>query len=265
MRFYPQLGSGATVQFPLTTSSTARTVENEMTDGWRVQWSDEAERSTRWVCRYQELLPAEWSAIRQLFDDCEGRLGEFVFPDPMANLLAWSEDFARPDWAKSVGLGVQSVVTGPVVGTNAARVAVTGAVAGELLQTVALPGWYFTTFSIWVRGVAASSINLVRKSGAVSDTATIGIDGTWKRVSFSGNTAGGPGSNQFGVAIPAGGAVELFGAQLEAQPSASTYKKTLAASGVYQAARFDADELRPTLTAVDRVQVAVPIVARRGV
>lgn len=265
MRFYPQLTTGSTVQFPLVSSIAARTVENEMADGARVQWSDEAERSTRWVCRYQELLPAEWSAIRQLFDDCEGRLGEFVFPDPMGNLLAWSEDFARPDWAKSVGLTVQGAVAGPAAGTSGARVAVTGVAAGELLQTVALPGWYFTTFSIWVRGVSASSIDLVRKSGAVSQTATIAIDGTWKRVSLSGTTAGGPEANQFGLAIPAGAAVELFGAQLEAQPSASTYKRTLAASGIYQAARFDADELRPLMTAVDRVQVTVPMVARRGV
>ncbi|MCX6596463.1 MAG: hypothetical protein NTV70_08860 [Acidobacteria bacterium] len=264
MKFYPQLVTGATVQFPLTATNSARTVENELADGRRVQWSDASERLSRWVCTYQELLPSEWAALRQLFDECEGRLEEFVFPDPMGNLLVWSEDFSRAEWMKS-GVNLQGAVAGPLGGTTGTRVVATGSVTGELVQAVALPGWYSTTFSVWVRSEAAGVMELVRRSGAVSQTVSVRTGANWKRVSLSGTTAGGPEPNQFGLAVPAGGAIEVFGAQLEAQPAASAYKKTSAMSGLYLGARFDADELRPTMTAVDRVRVAVPMVARRGV
>jgi hypothetical protein len=216
------------------------------------------------VCTYQELLPSEWAALRQLFDDCEGRLGEFVFPDPSGNLLAWSEDFSRPQWMKA-GVGIQAGGVGPLAGTSGSRVVATTAVMGELLQTVALPGWYHTAFSVWVRSATGGSIDLVRRCGSVSQAVAITVGTNWKRVVFSGTTASGPEPTQFGVAVPAGGAVEIFGAQLEAQPAMATYKKTAATSGLYLTARFDTDELRPMMTALDRVRVVVPMVARRGV
>ncbi len=264
MKFYPQLVTGATVQFPVVSTSVARTVENEMGDGRRVQWSDDSERLARWVCTYQELLPSEWAALRQLFDECEGRLGEFVFPDPASNLLAWSEDFSRPDWLKA-GVTLQGGGVGPLQGTSGTRLVAPNAVAGELIQTVQLPGWYYTVFSVWVRSATAGTIDLVRRCGSVSRALVMATSSNWKRVVVSGTTASGPETTQFGVAIPAGGAVEIFGAQLEAQPAESGYKRTSATSGLYLTARFDTDELRPMMTALDRVRVVVPMVARRGV
>ena len=264
MRFYPQLQTGATVQHPLLASSFARTVENELPGGRRRQWSDEPERWSRWVCAYQDLLPAEWNALRQLFDDCEGRLGEFVFPDPLGNLLVWSQEFSRPGWV-ATGLSFQGSVPGPMQGSNGTRLAASGAGAGELLQTVFLPGWYVTTLSLWVRSSSGGAVELVRRSGSVTQSVFVRGNGNWTRVSLSGATSGGPEPNQFGVAVPAGGTVEIFGAQLEAQPAPSSYKPTSATGGLFLAARFDTDELQPTMTATNKIKVAVPIVARRGV
>lgn len=264
MTFYPQLQTGATVQHPLAASSFARTVENELRDGRRRQWSDEPERWSRWVCAYQDLLPAEWNALRQLFDDCEGRLGEFVFPDPLGNLLVWSEDFLRPGWVSS-GLTFQGSVAGPLPGTNGTRLTASGAGTGELLQTVFLPGWYVTTLSVWVRSSSGGTAQLVRRSGSVTQSVFVRGNGNWTRVLLSGATNGGPEPNQFGVAVASGATVEVYGAQLEAQPAPSPYKRTSAVGGMYLAARFDTDELEPTMTATNRIKVEVPIVARRGV
>jgi len=53
----------------------------------------------------------------------------------------------------------------------------------------------------------------------------------------------------FGVQLPAGVQVDTFGAQVEAQPGAGLYKKTIDLAGVYSSARFSSDLLSFTATA----------------
>jgi hypothetical protein len=53
----------------------------------------------------------------------------------------------------------------------------------------------------------------------------------------------------FGVQLPAGVQVDAFGAQVEAQPGAGLYKKTIDQGGVYTATRFSSDLLSVTATA----------------
>jgi hypothetical protein len=56
----------------------------------------------------------------------------------------------------------------------------------------------------------------------------------------------------FGVQLPAGVQVDAFGAQVEAQPGAGLYKKTIDLGGVYTSTRFSTDLFVGTATAVNQ-------------
>jgi hypothetical protein len=70
---------------------------------------------------------------------------------------------------------------------------------------------------------------------------------SWTRAVLSGVVAGGDGV-AFGIEVSSGAAVEVFGAQVEAQPAAGIYKRTMMSGGIYENCRFDQDELLMTAT-----------------
>ena len=53
-----------------------------------------------------ELSDQEWQDIEDLFTEVEGRLQSFLFLEPGANLLSWSEQLSNPAWNKDAGLAV---------------------------------------------------------------------------------------------------------------------------------------------------------------
>jgi hypothetical protein len=85
----------------------------------------------------------------------------------------------------------------------------------------------------------------------------------WRRFFVSANPGTSAESVAFEMEIPAGGSVELFGAQVEAQVGMSDYKKTGARGGVYTA-RFASDEFNATATGMDSYDAAIRIVATKG-
>jgi hypothetical protein len=68
-------------------------------------------------------------------------------------------------------------------------------------------------------------------------------------VFLSAATSDGADTSTFGVTIPAGAQVDLFGMQVAPQTGPSTYVQTLDRSGVYPATRFDSDSLSFTSSA----------------
>lgn len=56
----------------------------------------------------------------------------------------------------------------------------------------------------------------------------------------------------FGIQLPAGAQAQAFGAQVEAQPEAGPYKKTIDLGGVYTKTRFTTDLLSFTANAVNQ-------------
>jgi hypothetical protein len=61
--------------------------------------------------------------------------------------------------------------------------------------------------------------------------------------------------------MAAGGSVELFGMQVEAQMGPSDYKITGAVGGVYSKARFGSDQLTVTAQGTDVYDAVVQIVS----
>lgn len=243
MLVFPQLTTGATGQFPLVRRRSRRSVQNFLNDGSTVNYSDGSPRSNDWELSLRDLTDAEANAIQTLFQSVEGRRGAFTFLDPAANLIADSEDFSSSRWTNGPLIQITAGVADPLGGARAARLINAGQSSQALAQTLPAPGWFVFSLSVYGRSLSGGPISLTRSSASATHTRVFDLGDRWTRCVLSGalNTVGE--SVSFSVELPAGASVELFGFQVEAQPFASAYKRTINRNGVYSNARFDSDTL----------------------
>jgi hypothetical protein len=253
MSIYPQLISGTLSQFPLKKRLQTRTAINNLADGSCIKLADVYGGSTGWRLEYSGLTDAETASLRQFFESCEGSLNGFTFVDPAGNLLAWSEDLTNSVWQSGPLLTVTGGVGDPLGGKQGFNLANSGAAAQSISQTLNVPGGYVYSFSVYAQANPPASVIL--SIGAQSKSVAIGRN--WARVSFT--TSGDPTATSIPFAVQCGpGAVAVFGPQVEAQPAASSYKRS-STGGVYQSARFQDDALPCTSTAPNRNSVTVNI------
>jgi len=243
MRCFPQLA-----QFPVQRRRLARTVVNECADGRRLKVADAAGGGVEWRLRFQELSDEEAAALRTFFTESEGGLGSFTFLDPVDNLLRWSEGLDQAVWEKGPMLSLQSGDGRIWQASN------TGGAAQAITQLVEAPAEYCYCLSVWVRG--GGTVTLMR--GEARGTRQLKTE--WRRVTLSAQGPVAGDSVTFGLELPAGGAVELFGMQVEAQWGASAYKRTASRGGVYEGARFDQDELVMTSPGPGRHECELKVV-----
>jgi hypothetical protein len=74
----------------------------------------------------------------------------------------------------------------------------------------------------------------------------------WNRLVYAANSGNSESSVSFGIEIAPGAAIDLYGAQVEAQTGASPYRKTTSAGGVYPATRFRDNALTVSMTGPGR-------------
>jgi hypothetical protein len=238
MLVFPQLSSGAVAQVPLRRATGYRTLVNRMPGGQEIRLADLDYFERQWELPFEVLSDVEWQAIEDLFAATEGRLRSFLFLEPGENLLAWSEEFTESVWVAS-GVTVSEGIDDPEGGTAASRLSG----AGSLAQTLSIPSIYRYAGSIWARtSVAGATLRLTDGGGQVK-TAEFDAGGAWRRYDVSTAWTVETEAVVFSVTAPGGGVVDIFGAQLEAQPLASYYKKTLGRGGVHPGARFASDTL----------------------
>jgi hypothetical protein len=127
-----------------------------------------------------------------------------------------------------------------------------------LTQTLNVPGYFQYCLSVWVCSTSGSAVTL-----AVANSSKCFAVGTqWSRVYISANPGQtGATTVTFGVQVAAGGSVELFGMQAEAQPGPSDYKITGATGGVYPKARFGSDQITVTAQGTDVYDAVIQIVS----
>ena len=104
MTVFPQLSSGAVAQFPFRKELRFRTLVNQAADGSEIRFTDVDYRARAWELAVHQLSDQEWQSIEDLHNQVEGRLQTFLFLEPGANLLAWSEQFGDAVWQKSGGV-----------------------------------------------------------------------------------------------------------------------------------------------------------------
>ncbi len=262
MVVFPQLSSGAPTQYPALRRRRTRAITNQLLDGTVVGFADSGVEVNSWDLTLRDLCDSECDAIRILFEAVEGRKGTFTFVDPTANLLAHSEELSDPAWTKSPMVSVTPGVDDPLGGAQAVRLINGSQTSQGIEQALECPASFGYSFSLYARSAADAMISMSRSSSGATFSRMFTLGSAWTRCILAGSLNATDTAIRFGVTFPAGVAVDVFGLQVEAQPWASSYKRTRARSGVYCSARFDHDILRVVSDGPDQHRLNLRIIAR---
>jgi len=257
MNWFPQMGSGSIAQFPVSRAREWRSIVNVMESGEQISLPDTSGGLIQWRLSYQELTGQEAANLNSLFQASQGQFAPFIFLDPLANLLGWSESLAQPGWQCGV-LTVSAGVNDPL-GTQRASSITNGAGGNQSLsQSLSLAGSVVTCFSVWLRSDSATAVSLARDGAQIIAAVTP----VWTRVYVSGRGTSGAEASTFSLEIPPGQTVDVWGLQVEAQPYPSKYKATGAANGIYEETYFASDQLTLTDTAPGLSACDIQLISR---
>jgi hypothetical protein len=261
MLYYPQLTTGAISQFPVTRDTNMRTVANQLPSGYTIRMADAGSQKVQWRLRYSGLTDAERSSIESLFEAAEGQLNTFTFLDPIYNLLMWSEDWTQAVWAADPLLQVAGGVPDALGGSDAMQLTNTAQTTQQIIQNTNGPSSFVYCYSVYVRSAVPTTIQLVVTATGQTALTPVTTGASWTRVTASANLSVQQDGVGFGVQLPAGSQVDAFGAQVEAQPGAGLYKKTIDLGGVYSNTRFSTDLLTITETAPNQSSCQVALIS----
>src|SRR5580658_5727967 len=260
MLVFPQLATGASALYPVTRQSIQRTVLNTLGDGSTVVLADPGAAATGWQLHASGMTLAEWNAIQALFLATSGMWQTFTFLDPTGNLLADSEALSAGAWTNGALIELTAAIADPLGTTRATRVINAGSAPASVAQTLSVPGNFQYCLSVWARTIGTSGVTLTISTTGGNAVKNFALNGTWTRLSVSGNLAQSTTSMTFGAQLAAGASVDLFGMQVEAQPAASDYKMTETQGGVYATARFAQDQLTVTAQSTDVYDAVISII-----
>jgi len=260
MSCFPQLSTGAMSQYPLTKVTITRTVVNKLEDGSTIRLADPVTQM-KWELSYTGLSQGEWTALSEFFTAMQGGLRTFVFADPTGNLFSWSEEFSYTVWSKDPLVVVAAGISDPAQGTSAWSITNTAQVAQGILQQISAPGSYNYCFSVYLRCAQACSVSLRCIANNVEQDSPNLVNGDWTRYTQSVALSSPVNGVTFGLLLPAGVALDVYGMQVEAQPAPGTYKKTSEQGGVYLNSRFAQDQLPCSVDAPGIYSTKVSIVA----
>ena len=262
IKVFPQLASGAVTQFPLRIREKTRTLINQTADGQRIRYSDAGSEGLEWEMSHAALSDEEWIAIESLFRDCEGRRHSFLFLDPWSNLVAASESFSDSAWTLGPGLGLSEGIADPEGRLRATQVTNTAGALQSLTQSISIPARFQYSFSLYVRAAVAAQIRLVVSTDGAFAERVYDLSPDWQRYAIFSSLLASTDALEVAIQLPAGATVELFGAQLEAQPAPSPYQRTALRTGRYPEARFAGDQLTQVSTGPGEHSTVIRILSR---
>lgn len=261
MFYYPQLTTGAVSQFPLARGTDMRAVSNQLASGYTIRMADSGWQKVRWHMRYSALTDGERSSLEDLFEASQGQLNTFTFLDPSSNLLQWSEDWKQAVWTADPLLQVSGGLADPLGGSDAMQLTNTAETAQQIIQNTSGPSGFVYCFSVYVRSSAPATIQLVVTATGQTSLTPVTSGAGWIRGIASGSLSVQQDGIGFGVQLPTGVQVDVFGAQVEAQPAAGLYKKTIDLGGVYSNTRFSSDLLFVTATAPNQNSCQIDLIS----
>jgi hypothetical protein len=241
---FPQLTSGALVQYPIRKVTTIRTIKNLLADGSMLVMADPGASQLFWTLAYVALLPADMSALQAHFEACGGSLRAFTFLDPTDNLLTYSADLTESSWITPAGVTIERGGPDPFGGSGAFFVTNGGSASQQILQTLpAAPVNFQYCFSIYAASTNGGTCGLTRSSPNAQQTATCPLGTQWARISSSGTLSDIGVGLSVAISLAAGQSVSLFGPQLEPQFAPSRFRPTYSTGGVYPTAHWAVPEL----------------------
>ncbi len=259
--FYPQLTSGALVQYPLSKTRITRTIKNVLPDGNMILLADSGARRTLWQLQYSNVSLADIRLLQSHFTACQGPLSAFTFINPTGNMLVSSADPTNTIWQRSRLLQFQPGIGDPFGGTAAHIITNKGQNAQELTQMLKVPANYQYCFSLYAAGVQQTKFTLFQRGPNSQQSKQVSLFSGWSRVVLSGRLNDSGPSLTVGISLEAGTQVKIFGMQLEAQVSPSRYQPTATIGGVYSNAHWAIEQLQITAEAVDSYSTTVSIEA----
>ncbi len=221
--FFPQLSTGALVQYPVKRTKSVQTVETRAEDGSVLTYFDPKGSILSWQLEYSGITLAEVNRLQALFDACAGRFRAFTSIDPVANMLT-------SQWQTGVGVTIAGNMY-----TNASNA------PAEVSQTFSIPFGYAYCFSLGgnMSAGAESLLTLIRRGSAMEERTTLPVNSPL--LVSTGVLADGGLQFTAALQLQPGQSVDLSQAQLEAQPSPSPFRP--ARGGVYWNAHWAIDEL----------------------
>ncbi|SRR5579883_2468484 len=255
MLVYPQLTTGVVTQFPVELRRILRTVSNVLADGRSIRLADPYGEVTQWQLHYQDLSDQEASTLEVFFESTEGSLGVFTFLDPTGNLFSWSNHLDHSGWNKGPLLELSRGLDDPAGGNNGWRVFNPTAAGQSLTQILEAPGAYTYCLSLYAKSdTPGAAVTLLR--GGVRAARAVRRD--WGRLTLSGSGEPSAETIEFGIEVPPGGSLDVFGMQVEPQIGASAYKPSRLGD-IYPRAWFRDDFLALAATDVNRHAATVNI------
>ena len=216
MLIFPQLSTGASTQYPIGKKVSQRSVQSAMDDGTIISLADTSATYLRWKIILEDLSDQEATSLTNFFGSTQGNLQPFLFLDPTANLLIWSEDFTQSAWAKA-GVTFDFTVADPFGGTSSVRAHNQTASALNVAQQSQIPGSVQTCFSVYMRADTPATVVLTQCAGPHSQSLPASVSSDWQRFYISGAFPGVTDALQFAIQLPVGTSAELFGPQVDAQ------------------------------------------------
>jgi len=251
MLVFPQLSTGASVQYPAGKKLSQRSVQSAMEDGTIIRLADTSATYLRWKVMLQDLSDQEAKSLTDFFSATQGNLQAFLFLDPTANLLLWSQDFSQNAW-QTAGVTFDPAIADPLGGLDAVRAHNQSAATLSVAQQTQIPGSIQTCFSVYLRAATPATITLMQSAGNHAQSASAAVTTMWQRVHVSGVLPGVTDTLKVAISMPADTSVEIFGPQLDAQVTPSRYVTSTGWSGVCTNARFDAAQIDRIATGPNR-------------
>jgi hypothetical protein len=184
----------------------------------------------------------------------------FTFLDPVGNLIAESETFGASAWTNGALVYFTTGAADPLGTTRATTVTNGSQATAGVAQILSVPGNFQYCLSIWARTGNGTNVTLSISTTGGNATKTFTLGTQWVRVSLAANLGQTTDSVTFAAEMPAGGAIDMFGMQAEAQWGPSDYKQTGTKGGVYANARFGADKITVTAQGTDVYDAVIQIV-----
>jgi hypothetical protein len=240
---FPQLSSGALVQYPIRKSTMVRTIKNIMADGSMLVTADPGAAQLVWTLTYVDLSTSDLDAIQTHFTACAGPLRGFTFLDPTDNLLLYSADLTGASWAVPSGIQIETGLPDPLGGSSGFGVTNAGSAPQLIVQTVAAPVNYQYCFSVYAASAYGGVFSLTRSSVNDQQTNTYTLTPKWARLCSSGSLNDSGIGISLAITVAPGQSLLLFGPQLEPQVAPSRFRPTYSNSGLYLNAHWAIPEL----------------------
>lgn len=242
MAEFPALWSGAGVSLPVRRVRVLEGVQTRNSSGYGMGSDGEGQGWMEWDLVYRELTRGEAAALEDFFEEREGLLKAFTFADPMANLVAWSEDLAQGAWVKGAGVTVSPVSGGWEIANGGA-------------------GWGGVTQSVAWSGMGCGSV--VAESGTRIRVERGGLSSEWllgggARECF----VSGEGPGEFRLLVGSGESVRVSKVQLRNCVGVTEYVRSEGRSGVYAESYFGEQGLEVRCVGWDRYEARVRIESR---